>query len=142
MTTRALRNNNPGNIVAGDHWQGLMPRREMTGEQATEERFAVFASPKWGFRAMAVILLNYQRIHHFRSIKQFIQRWAPPDENDTQAYILDVCHECGRAPDETYDLSIPANLERICRAISRHECGLWLFSDKDLEAGIAMETTR
>lgn len=138
MTIRALRNNNPGNINAGDHWQGLMPRREMTGEQAIEERFAVFASPKWGFRAMAIILLNYQNVHHLRSIGQYIAKWSPSNENDTQAYIADVCRECGREPNEAYDLSIPSNLEHLCRAIARHESGGWLFSDKDLASGIAM----
>ncbi|HEY4356024.1 MAG TPA: hypothetical protein VGN16_09780, partial [Acidobacteriaceae bacterium] len=78
MSIRAVRNNNPGNIVAGDHWQGLMPRSEMSPEQLAETRFAVFASPKWGFRAMGVILLNYEHVHHLRTIAQIIARWAPP----------------------------------------------------------------
>lgn len=138
MTMRALRNNNPGNINAGDHWQGLMPRREMTPDQASEERFAVFISPKWGFRALAIILLNYQSVHHLRTIRQFVSRFAPSSENDTDAYVADVCRECGRSPDEVYDLTIPANLEKLLRAIARHESGLWLFSDKDMEAGVAM----
>jgi hypothetical protein len=141
MTMRALRNNNPGNINAGDHWQGLMPRASMTGDQSAEERFAVFESPKWGFRAMAIILLNYQRIHHLRSIRQFIQKWAPYSENDTDAYIADVCRECGRGPDEVFDLTIPSNLEKLLRAIARHESGLWLFNDADLSAGVALAET-
>lgn len=138
MTVRAVRNANPGNVVAGDHWQGLLPRAQMTPEQAEEGRFAVFSSPKWGFRALAIILLNYVRVHHLSTIRQFISRWAPPNENDTDAYITAVSKAVGIGPDTPADFTKPDLLAKLAEAMSIHECGGWMFSESDLNAGVEM----
>lgn len=138
---RAQRNNNPGNIEAGDHWQGLMPHNQMTPEQAAEPRFAVFSTPKWGFRALGVILLNYVRVHHFHTIREIISRWAPAAENQTEAYIQAVAGSVGLSADTAADFSKPDLLAATAKAIAVHECGSWLFSDVDLKAGIALAET-
>lgn len=137
-TGRAVRNNNPGNINAGDHWQGLCPVDQMTPDQKAETRFAVFAASRWGFRALAVILLNYQKIHGLKSIGQCISRWAPPSENNTTAYILAVAAFMQVDPDTPVDLTNPVTLGKACKAIAIHESGSWLFQDVDLQAGVAM----
>jgi hypothetical protein len=131
---RALRNANPGNLNAGDHWQGLQPRASMTPAQAAETRFAVFAAPKWGFRALAIVLLNYARVHHLNTVRQIITRWAPPDENDTEAYIRAVAKAVGIEPDTPIDFTHPDPLA----ALAIHECGGWFFSDADLRAGVQL----
>lgn len=138
LIVRAVRNNNPGNLNAGDHWQGLLPRAQMSMEQAAEDRFAVFAAPKWGFRAMARVLLNYQRIHHLSCIGQFIARFAPPSENSTAAYALAVAHAVGVAINTPADFTKPDLLAALCKAIATHECGGWYFHDADLNEGVAM----
>ncbi len=138
MTARAVRNANPGNLNSGDHWQGLLPRAQMTTEQATEKRFAVFAAPKWGFRALALVLLNYQRIHHLSCIGQFIARFAPSAENDTVAYAECVSKEVGIGINTPADFTQPALLAALCKAIARHESGGWFFREADLAAGIAL----
>lgn len=138
MAVRAFRNNNPGNLEAGDHWQGLMPHDRMTPEQATEDRFAVFSAPKWGFRALAVILLNYQRKYRINTVRGIISRFAPSVENDTGAYIAVVARAIHEGADDPIDLTNSNILRPICKAIATHECGGWLFLDDDLAAGVQM----
>lgn len=138
MSVRALRNSNPGNLEAGDHWQGLLPRQQMTDEQRCEGRFAVFRTPAWGFRALAIVLLNYEIVHHLKTVRGWIERWAPPEENDTEAYIAAVCRALNVRADDEIDLRGSLSLERVCKAIATHECGSWLFSNADLSSGVAM----
>lgn len=135
---RAQRNNNPGNIDAHDAWQGLLPRAKMTPEQAAETRFAVFAAPKWGFRALGILILNYFRVHHLCTVRQIIGRWAPSVENDTGSYISAVAASVGVGPDTPMDFTKPDLLAAIAKAIAIHECGGWMFSEVDLSAGISM----
>jgi hypothetical protein len=138
MTARAFRNNNPGNINAGEQWQGLMPRSQMTPEQAAEDRFAVFAAPKWGFRALAIVLKNYEVKYGLDTVRKVISRWAPPSENNTDAYVQAVASALGKGPDDHIDLHDPKTLEALAKAIAIHESGGWLFADTDLVAGVAM----
>lgn len=138
MTLRPVRNSNPGDLESGDHWQGLVPKNQMTPEQAAEDRFAVFAGPKWGFRAMAIILLNYARVHHLNTVREIISRWAPASENDTEAYVSKVADRVGVSPDISLDFTKPDLLASLARAITIQECGGWFFKDADLHAGIAM----
>ena len=138
MTVRSFRNNNPGNLEAGDHWQGLMAVSTMTPQQRAETRFAVFSSPKWGFRALAVILLNYQHKHGINTIRGIVERFAPANENNTAAYISAISQGIKRGPDEPLDFTNPATLQGFCKAIAIHEAGSWLFLDDDLVAGVRM----
>lgn len=138
MTIRAVRGNNPGNLNAGDHWQGLMPRAQMTPEQIAEHRFAVFAAPKWGFRAMAIVMINYERRHGLHTVRQIISRWAPPVENATAAYIKCVCERMQVGPDTPLDILKPTVLQSLCKAISTQEVGDWAFQNHDLVAGVSL----
>lgn len=138
MSVRAVRNNNPGNIESGPTWLGLMPRSQMNPEQAAEPRFAVFQDPAHGFRAMGVVLLNYERLHKLSTVRGYITRWAPPNENDTAAYVSHAAQECGVGPDDRYDLYVEANLVKLLRVISKHEVGSWAFQEADLKRGADM----
>lgn len=135
---RAFHNNNPGNIERGAKWQGLCPPEEMTKEQADESRFAVFQSPKWGFRAMAVTLIAYQDKYKINTIRKVISRWAPPTENDTPAYIAHVFRLTGFGIDDALDLHTYESLAPLTKAIATHESGKWVFNDRDLDAGLRM----
>lgn len=74
---RNWRNNNPGNIEYG-------PFAISMGATGSDGRFAVFPDMEMGYRAADALLKgkNYQNL----SIADAIRRWAPPSENDTNAY--------------------------------------------------------
>lgn len=116
--TRGIRNNNPGNIRWGDDWQGLVPQA-----QRTDKSFCQFISPEYGIRAMIVILRNYQRKYGLKTITEIIQRWAPPNENDTQAYINSVSKATDIDADKAIDLSDRCRLIPLLQAIIKHENG-------------------
>lgn len=138
MLTRAQRNNNPGNLNAGEHWQGLMVRSQMTPEQAAEPRFAVFETAAYGFRALCVLLLNYESIYGLNTPRKIIGRWAPSIENNTAGYIARVSAETGKGEDEPVDLKDARTLSGFAKAIATVESGAWLFNDTDLQIGVAM----
>lgn len=144
QSPRAVRNNNPGNIERGTKWIGLMDPKDMTPAQASENRFAVFAHPKYGFRAMAVVILTYARKRRARdgsaidTIGDVIARWAPPVENDTGAYARRVAKAAGKAVDELVDLESFAVLRPMVRAMSEVEAGGWFFKEADLDEGLRL----
>lgn len=138
MTTiRAVRNNNPGNIRIGANWQGLMPRASMTPDQAAETAFCVFSTPAFGFRAMATIFKNYARLDRVSTIRQAINRWAPPSENNTEAYVQSVADYTGCDPDKPFGFQSAANVSTLCKAVSIHECDGWYFAQSDLTQGVS-----
>ncbi|HEX5278941.1 MAG TPA: structural protein [Micropepsaceae bacterium] len=137
-TPRSVRNNNPGNIVRTNiAWEGLAAPDEMTPAQQTETRFCVFASPKWGFRALALDLHNkwHRGLH---TVHQIMAVYAPSNENDTGAYVAAVCRMMGVGPDDRLQLDDPSQLASFCRAIAVHEAGGWMYSDDDLVEGVRM----
>ncbi|ARW56874.1 internal core protein [Escherichia phage ST31] len=114
MATRGIRNNNPGNIrVSKDQWEG------MTGDDGA---FVIFDSPESGVRALGKNLLSYGR-QGYDSIEKIINRWAPPNENDTKAYIDSVVAATGIPATQSLDLSNPDTLSSLVQAISFHETG-------------------
>lgn len=135
---RAVRNNNPGNIRIGDPWQGLAKLEDMTDEQKDENAFCVFQSPKWGFRALARVLISYFDKYQIKTIAGVITRWAPPGENDTVAYINRVAELTQTAADKSLDLHSFKDLRPLCKAIAIHESGAWLFEDSDLDTGLRL----
>lgn len=134
---RAVRNNNPGNIRIGTPWQGLMPREQMTPEQAAETAFCVFLTPVWGFRAMAEIFHTYFDKDDIRTLQEAIHRWAPPDENNTAAYVEAVCDYTGFAATARFPFrGTVATQAALLKAVSIHEVGTWAFTQADLMAGV------
>ncbi|HEN4998335.1 TPA: structural protein [Klebsiella aerogenes] len=119
MTARGIRNNNPGNIRWGDNWQGLVPEF-----QRTDKSFCQFKSPEYGVRAMVVILRNYQRKYGLDTISKIISRWAPPNENNTQAYINSVAQSVGVGVDQKIDVNDSRIMIPLLEAIIKHENGV------------------
>lgn len=114
--TRSERNNNPGNIrLTGDRWRGqVLP--------PPDRGFVTFMEPKWGYRALFVILEGYMIRHGLRTIRGIIGRYAPPSENATAAYIRSVCRATGWGPDDPLD---PCGrvMQDLARAITLVEGG-------------------
>ncbi|EAA6551606.1 structural protein [Salmonella enterica subsp. diarizonae] len=117
-TPRGIRNNNPGNIRWGDDWKGLVPK-----SQRTDKDFCQFITPEYGIRAMIVILRNYQRKHDLNTINGIISRWAPTNENNTQAYIDSVAKATDTAPDQIIHTDDSRFMMKLLQAIIRHENG-------------------
>lgn len=91
-TSRCRRNNNPGNLNF-KRWQVSYGATLETG---SKPRFAQFPSPSQGFAAMSHLLTEvYQGV----TVRNAITHWAPPTENDTEKYIVDVCEFTGLTPD-------------------------------------------
>lgn len=129
---RGIRNNNPGNIVrSGVSWVGMSP------DQSSDSRFVVFTAPEYGIRAMARVLSNYIA-GGYTTVQQIINRWAPPIENDTGAYVNAVASRVGVAPDTTINASyIPALID----AIILHENGQQPYPQETIALGVQLEQT-
>ena len=129
---RGIANNNPGNVERlGTPWLG------MADDQSGDTRFIVFKSPIYGVRAIAKILMSYRR-SGLRTIRAMIDRWAPPVENDTSAYIDDVSQRCGIGPDDDIATLTPAILTALVEAIIRHENGQQPYPQATIEQAVGM----
>ena len=124
--TRPQRNNNPLNIRhSSDSWEGAC-------EEQTDKAFVQFKSLAYGYRAAWKVLESYWKHFHKESlpfnVKNIIGRWAPPTENDTQAYIRTVLKLSGLGGNE--NLPQPSRkvdverLERLVRAMTVVESGI------------------
>ncbi len=101
MLPRGIRNNNPLNIRRSkDQWQGL-------SKTQGDRSFCQFETLEYGWRA-AFHLLTRTYYHKYRlyTIRGIVSRWAPPSENNTEAYIANVSRLTGIDPDEP--LGIPS----------------------------------
>lgn len=130
---RGVRNNNPGNIMkGGDNWQGEV--------QGNDPRYATFATPEAGIRAMGKTLLTYQEKHGLNSVEAIIARWAPATENNTAAYVATVAKEMGVKPDAALNLRDGDTLAKLTRAMIRVENGNQPYSDQQIATGLAAAT--
>jgi hypothetical protein len=137
--TRGVRNNNPGNIdrVAGTNWQGA-------ARDQTDSRFVVFISPEMGVRALVRTLMTYFKQHRIRTVRGVINRWAPPVENNTAAYVDAVCRELGRSlgrtvnADETLDIDTRAVMRPLVVAIIAHENAGYCYTDAVIDEGLRL----
>ena len=127
--TRGQRNNNPLNIRhSADKWQGARVEQ-------TDKSFVQFESMAYGYRAAWKVLDTYwtrfekERIPY--TVRNIIARWAPPAENDTEAYIRAVIklsglggNECMARPLRFWYLSDLERTARLLAAMACVECGL------------------
>lgn len=125
-----LRNNNPGNLRPGDDWQGMI---------GTNGGFIVFKDVSWGLRAMAIDLRT--KINKgYNTIRSIITRWAPPTENDTDAYIRNVEYSTGWDADRVLQAD-GTTYRRLIRSIMNVELGpaySAMVTDADIDEGIEM----
>lgn len=130
---RGIRNHNPGNIrITGDPWIGRDP-------DGADSSFVTFLAPVYGLRALAKILLGYQERHGLSTVAQIINRWAPPVENNTGAYVAAVASKLGVSPSTGVDLrASPAFLANLAAAIVQHENGQQPYSNDLIARAVAM----
>ena len=128
---RGIRNNNPGNIRHGANWHGLNP-----DGRKIDPAFCVFTDSIYGIRALAKVLVNYKKIHGLNTVRQIISRYAPPNENQTTAYIQSVAKQLGVYPDTVIDIEERGILTVFIKAIIRMENGIQPYSDETIQRGI------
>lgn len=129
---RGVRNNNPGNIdrIAGTKWQGA------ADDQSSDKRFVVFKAPEWGIRAIAKTILTYKSAYKIKTVRGIINRWAPPVENNTTAYINAVARKLGVKPNEAIDVDSCEIMFPLVEAIIAHECNGYKYPDKVVLEGL------
>ena len=115
-----IRQNNPGNIVYDPHtnWIGqCMPH--------PGGRFVWFDGAIYGLRALIMTLRTYELRHGCNTLSKFINRWAPPVENNTSTYLSDVLFYLrgGATADGFYSVMTPAPGIALAQAIVHHENG-------------------
>lgn len=90
---RGIINNNPANIRRGSNWKGLVPflTNPSNGQIVKDKRFCQFSEMKYGIRALLVVLRTYHYKHKLNTISKVLHRYAPLSENNTYAYIANVC---------------------------------------------------
>lgn len=116
--SRGLRNNNPLNIRRNKTaWKGL-------AAEQNDSAFFTFIAPCWGYRAAIKTLQNYNRIHGLTTVREWISRWAPPVENDTENYIRFVCKKAEVGENCEPNLHNREVMCRIVAAMSHMENGV------------------
>lgn len=116
--SRGIDNCNPGNIRLSK----VFYRGEVQPSQ--DAAFKQFSSMEWGYRAMFVLLDTYARRYGLNTIRGMISRYAPPSENNTEAYIAAICEWTGIAADEVLDTRSRLDMVPIVVAMSRIENGI------------------
>ena len=78
-----IAKNNIFNIRAGQNWQGKTGARK---------GFVEFQSRTYAIRAWLLLMRTYRR-RGCKTIRQIVTTYAPPKENNTEAYIDFVCRQ-------------------------------------------------
>ena len=116
--SRGTRNCNPGNIRRSRVlYKGeVHPSKDPACKQ--------FESIEWGYRAIFILLDTYRSRYGLDTIRGMISRYAPPSENNTEAYIAAICDWTGLTADEPLDTRSRRVMVPIVMAMSRIENGI------------------
>ena len=126
---RGIRNNNPGNIKKNDiEWEGLSAIQ-------TDNTFFQFTDPIYGIRALTKILRTYRNKYDLKNIWAIISRYAPPSENDTEAYKNFVTKKTGLSMLKEIDNSVEGYFP-VVKAIILMENGEQPYDDELILQGM------
>lgn len=129
---RGLRNNNPLNIRhSANRWRGL-------SDSQTDSQFCQFRALRWGLRAAAVILRTYIKKYRCDTIAKIIARFAPTNENNTEAYISRVSDLTGIDRNKKLKFSDKTAICSILQAMSVVELGGRFITYTDCETGYGL----
>jgi hypothetical protein len=110
--SRAWRNSNPGNIRMGDF-------ASAHGAVGDDGDFAIFADEATGMAAIVALLATNS--YSSLSLREAIHRYAPPVENDSDAYVDAVVRDTGIAPAARLDSLDNAQIHALATAIGTIE---------------------
>ncbi len=130
MGSLNVRNNNPLNIKISADW---------AGESFVQSHhiFEVFASPRFGFRAAYIILLQYLE-RGDNTISSVISKWAPAntdEQNHTGNYIDYVADKMQMSPAEYL---LESDLPKLMLYMSEFEGGNGHFTLAQAVEGVEL----
>lgn len=131
-TPKGIRRNNPLNLMRTNPrqgWAGALPDSEIDGD-----REEAFIDPLWGLRAAGIVLLNDEVRRGLWTVREIYTSFAPPNENDTEAYIRNMANWIGVDPDVRMDLCNVPLLVKALKAGIREEDGEQPYPDELIEA--------
>jgi hypothetical protein len=111
---RNWRNNNPGNLEMGAFARSF-------GAVGSDGRFAVFPTLADGTKAKEELLFGLKSKYANLSITDALNRYAPPNENNTAAYIKSVASAVGVDPGTILNQLDSSQRQQMLEAISRVE---------------------
>ena len=122
---RGIRNNNPGNLrLTSIKWNGKVPN-----DKNTDGLYEQFITPIDGIRAMFIDVRGDIEKDGLNTIAKLITEYAPPNENDTTAYINSVAKKLNLNPTSKITSNHYFNL---IKAIITHENGINPYSDSTI----------
>ena len=138
---RGIRNNNPGNIrIGSSSWQGKVPIAQNTdGSFEQFQDHPKGTAMQMGVRALTKLGHTYLRQNPLHTISSFIGKYAPTNENNTQAYINFVAKKVGVSAD-TKVVDIYKDIAQqylFILAIIEHENGQGI-NNIDISKGIEL----
>lgn len=126
LDKRGERNNNPCNLEYGIPWVGLVGH---------DGKYCVFDTPTNGIRAGARDLHTKIKIDGLTTLEKIIPKFAPPEENDTEAYIQNMVGFTGFTRDEELDPDAHT-LAVLLTGIIRQEQGRVIYSAEQILDGV------
>ena len=117
MIPRGIRNNNPLNIRRGSNWIGL-------SNTQNDPSFCQFDSMTYGLRAGLIIIRTYMTKYKLTTIHSIVSRWAPPKENNTDAYVKSVSSMMKMHALQAFDFGDRTRIVALVSAMCKVETGI------------------
>lgn len=128
---RGIKNNNPGNI----RYSESNPWKGQTGK---DPDFSIFDDPINGIRAMARTVSNKQGNNSYITLRDMLNIYSPPSENDTNTYIDTVSKLSGYGADDRLNLRDADTLFRVLAPMIQVENGYNPYSIDQMRQGISL----
>ena len=127
---RGERNANPFNIdKSKNDWLGKI--------QGNDSRQETFSDPVYGIRAGVKLLNNYITNKGLNTINLIFDRYAPPNENDTEGYKRFVSEKTGLGLDEPIE-DFQSIALVFAKTVIKMEQGRVIYPDEMIQQAIDM----
>ena len=113
-------------------------KNKWLGKSAIEKdkRLEEFDEPLYGIRAGIVLLKNYYYRYGLKTVSAIYDRYAPPNENDTEAYKSFMAKRLGVGIDEEFDFE--EKVFDLAKATIHMEQGRVIYPDEMIQKAIDM----
>jgi len=133
---RGIRNNNPGNLkYSSNAWNGKLPL-----DPSIDAVYERFDTPHNGIRALARDMQT--KINRgLDTVKKIIEEYAPPQENNTAAYIEHVAQVVTDGDENKPLTADKQTLQELAKTIIKHENGTKpngdpFYTDSEISAAV------
>ena len=110
---RAIRDNDPGDLDYTPSFQGCT---------SSDGRFCIFIDMPHGIRAFYKVMHTYRTQDGCDTLRKIIMRYAPPNENNSAAYMAGVSNGTGIGLDDALPTD-SASWQRIAQYFFNEEAG-------------------